>query len=201
MDSASRTLSVRGLSSAYYQILEDYERAIEETRRVLVRDVNNVRAVCNEAAILADAYDEYEEAEKILRSARHENETNVMLLNDLVYVLLLQGKTADAKPFLDKMVPGEEIREEIILATKGLWHIRRGEIAEGTRLYNEASKITEDQELAKLITQKKELELGTWYKDQGRKEQARRHLERAIKLDTIDRIHRRGALKLLDEMK
>jgi Flp pilus assembly protein TadD len=191
------------LASCDY-LKQDYSKAIDEANHIIANvtpgsklSTEQVNAASLITGILDDVFDDYSSAEKILRNVYSANKDSAVILNNLAYTLILQGKTKEASMFLDKIDQSKDISYVISIATRGLLHIKIGEMAKGAALYNQAASMVADEEIKAQILQKKELELGRWYRNRGETAQARIHLERAISFNVKDEIFKKKATELL----
>jgi tetratricopeptide (TPR) repeat protein len=165
-------------------------------------DSNNLDAASEISIVLSDVYDDFAGAEEILRPLESTHGKNMKYLNNLAYALILRGNIQEATTLLDKverLESHESIYYVFATATRGLLNIRKGNLVEGSRLYNAAARAVANKELSKQILQKKELEIGRWFKDRADKEKSIRHLEQAYRVDISDRIFTRKAKELIEE--
>jgi len=184
---------------------QEYPEAVNETTNIISQipqGVNltpsQISAICILSDILNDEYDNYSAAEKILWDGYKKAKDNPHILNNLGYTLILQGKTKEAEIFLDKINESKDLIFFISLATRGLLHIRNGELDTGAAFYNHAASLVSDKDFSNQMLQKKELELGRWYLNHGETEKGRAHLEKAMEFTVNDKIYRRKASVLLE---
>lgn len=194
-----KDIKVQVLLATFKYFSQDYEPAMEVTRNILCEDPTNLDAASILACILDDVYEDHHSAERILIPLRDKHGKNNKFLNNLAYTLILQGKYGEAQQVLEKIYPEVGFFEPISTATRGLLHLKRGDVQEGTRLYNEAARIMPDENMKRLIQQKRDLEIGIWFLGQGRTDRARRLLKQAAAANVIDRIYTRKALALLED--
>jgi Flp pilus assembly protein TadD len=192
------------LSASYNYLKQNYREAIDKATRIIADvapdnklSTGQISAVAIITGILDDVFDDYHNAEKMLRNMYGANKDSAVILNNLAYTLILQGKTKEASMFLDKIEQSKDIIYVISIATRGLLHIKIGEMAKGAALYNQAASMVTDEEVKAQILQKKELELGRWYKNRGETTKARTHLERAKSYNVKDEIYKKKAIELL----
>ena len=166
----------------------DYEESMNVAKKILTKDRLNLDGASMLSMTLADVYDNFAEAEAILRPLEGRYGKNSKFLNNLAYILLLQDKIVEGENLLNRIQEDDQIINSIPIATRGLQLLRKGEINEGTRLYSEAARLAGNQELADMIIQKRELELGKWYLKLGNNQQARRHFEKVIEKKVQDKV-------------
>ena len=192
----NENIDVLHLEISYYYRTEKYDESINAARKLIAMDPKNIFASFSLAALLADVYDDYKQAENVLRRIPEEDKMNTAFINNLAYILALSGKTKEAEELIEKAEPRNPISEAVLMATKGLIRIRQGDIARGAAFYNAAARIVSDMEFKTLILQKKELELGRWYLGGDKERIAQNHLLKAIRMETKDKIYERKAKEL-----
>jgi hypothetical protein len=105
-----------------------------------------------------------------------------MLRNNLAYALALSGNTDEAEQWLDGVDLGMCSSEEKVhvIATRGLIALKRGQLQDGRRLYEEALAIAATPELRERVKAKRDLEIArVLLSDPGTKAEAVRLLRRA----------------------
>ncbi|MCK5492788.1 MAG: hypothetical protein KAJ14_06740, partial [Candidatus Omnitrophica bacterium] len=123
------------------------------------------------------------------------------IINNLAYNYLMVGDIAKAKTILNK-IPDNECTLHLY-ATKGLLAIKEGDIKEGSRLYNLASKMAETlfgKDLRGQVLQKKNLELGKYYLSVGNKNEAKDHFSKAVTFNAKEKYYLEQAQALLKSL-
>ena len=90
--------------------------------------------------IYSEIFDNYSDAERILKQSLKSNPSDRLLKNNLAFVLICQGQLIEAEKILADVDP-RAVDDEFsvtLIATLGLLFFRRGEYQEGTQLYREA---------------------------------------------------------------
>jgi len=188
---------VLNLSAWYNYLSQDYDRAAEDARQVLRKDSTDLYAACLLSTILTEVQEDYAGAEALLRQVEGKHGKSVKFLNNLAYALAWQGRFAEARTILERIPPGQDEDHAVSTATWGFLRLRQGDVVEGGRFYNEAAKLASDENLRRLILQKKELELGRFYLEAGEGSRAKKHLERAVAADVTQKVFTETATKLL----
>jgi tetratricopeptide (TPR) repeat protein len=104
---------------------------------------------------LADAAKAIGFAETGLRSFP----SDPLLVNNLAYALLMFGQVDSAARVLSTPVVPNETELVCLMATRGLLELRRGNIAEGKRLYNEAIGLSGKRSIRERAKAKRDLEV------------------------------------------
>jgi len=90
------------------------------------------------------------------------DEFRATVLNNIMYVFLLAGDLESAKNVLPGVAPLVH-KFAIPTATFGMYHLVQGDYEKGTKLYDEAIKLTPNAEISYQIDSKKKLELAKYY--------------------------------------
>jgi tetratricopeptide (TPR) repeat protein len=191
---------VLNLLAIYYSLIGQYDKCIQIAKDVLSKDKYNLESASIISTTLADIYDDPNGAEMILRPLEEKWSNNSKFLNNLAYALLMQDRVPEAERLLDRLKQDDEFISSIPLATRGLLFLKKGDIREGTRLYSEAAKLAFDKELANMIIQKRELELGKLYLKVGDTFKAKQHFDKVLDLDVQDKVFERKARELENEL-
>lgn len=102
------------------------------------------RPVMMASHVASVALDDYSVAEMFSRAGLVSHPGNAPLLNNLAYALGLAGRSDEALEVLDSVDSAsvdDKSTEVCLIATRGLAHFRKGEIAEGRRLYVSAMEM------------------------------------------------------------
>lgn len=103
---------------------------------------------------------------------------NKAIINNLAYSYLMNNEVNNADIILRKVE--ENINDVFQNATRGLLNIKKGNIEEGTRLYNLAAKFAREQPLPGDVIQKKHLELARHYFSHDQKNRALDNLKKVF---------------------
>jgi len=79
-------------SARYHYFTDNFSKAMEEARKIVADDPMDLDGAYIMSCLLNDVYDNYVEAEKILRNILENGKTTGVLLNNLAYTLILEGK-------------------------------------------------------------------------------------------------------------
>jgi Flp pilus assembly protein TadD len=103
------------------------------------------------------------------------------LLNNLAYALLATGDTANAESALKKLAACDLSGEQkvYLTATQGLLALKKGDVAAGWSLYEEAARISPKDGLRKRVKAKRDLELARALRQTGNLKEIVRLLTRA----------------------
>src|SRR5205807_6117553 len=104
------------------------------------------------------------------------------LANATAYTYLMAGRLEDAGRILASDYSGEE-RSATMIATRGLYRLRLGDIEGGIAGYRaaiDAARREGNQALAQLANQKMHLELAKAYSDRGWSAEALKEVERGL---------------------
>jgi Flp pilus assembly protein TadD len=129
-----------------------------------------------------------------------------MIVNNLVFVLIEQGKMEEAQTLIRTLRTNVSRGAEFAYATKGLYALRRGDVEKGEQLYKMAIGRTENSKQKNLFRQKLYLELGKHWINSGDRRRAEQNLKKAVKLKACGHPMKghgiyQSALTLLKEMK
>jgi len=103
---------------------------------------------------------------------------NKAIINNLAYSYLMNNEVNNADIILHKVE--ENINNVFLNATRGLLNIKKGNIEEGTRLYNLAAKFAREKPSPGDVIQKKHLELAKHYFSHDQKNRALDNLKKVF---------------------
>lgn len=103
---------------------------------------------------------------------------NMAIINNLAYSYLMNNEVNKADIILGKVE--KNVGDVFLNATRGLLNIKKGNIEEGTRLYNLAAKFTRLKPLSVDVIQKKHLELARYYFSHGQNNMTRDNLKKVF---------------------
>lgn len=151
------------------------------------------------STILVDVDEDPAAAREIIEKGFSYYPTNVPLLNNYAYSLILLEKLQEARTVLDKSKIEDNVH---ILATRGLLLIKEGNVAEGRRYYNQAISLAgKKSNLAKLANQKKYLELGKYYLEEGDTKKAARLLKKGAAIKTKEKYYKKQISRFISQLK
>jgi tetratricopeptide (TPR) repeat protein len=105
-----------------------------------------------------------------------------MVINNLAFVLIEEGRLDEAKPLVNALSTKVKQAIEFAYATKALYALRRGMIERGQAFYRVAVSFTQDPRQKKLFRQKLYLELGKYWVNRKDRKRAADYFRRAVKL-------------------
>ena len=120
-----------------YSYQANWQLAKEESLRWLADQPFASAPAVLSSFILSDVLCEFETAESILQAAIRSNPQELLLLNNLAFCLLNQGKVEQGEAALHRIRQEDLNKLGPVKATFGLLEFRRGNFAEGRRLYRE----------------------------------------------------------------
>jgi len=167
---------------AYYMRKDLPGPAVECLHRALNVNPSDWLTYALLGTLLSDAMNRHDDAIRVLRDGLRVSPESALLKNNLAYVLLMKGATSEARQVLGSVVHAEAQEEVFLTATRGLLAIRQGELQEGRRLYNHASRIATDPDIRSLVEQKKAVELARAYAEAGDVSRARELLREARRI-------------------
>jgi tetratricopeptide (TPR) repeat protein len=147
------------------------------------------------STLLCEVDDDYEQAVEVVREGLSHCPKEPVLLNNLGYAYLMLDQDREAREVLDRAKGGES--SPYLSATRGLLLIKEGNIQEGTRLYNKAKLQANDVILARLIEQKKRIEIARYWFGQGKSTRALEELNSALQVEADEPIYKNQALRLI----
>lgn len=168
----------------------EYQAGLRELLPVLASGHAGPQTYACAGFLASDGEQDFQSAKLILTEGLQRYPGNKPIVNNLAYVLLMLGETTGARAVLESLSKKDKASVEMT-ATWGLLHLREGDIATGTKLYQEAQQIALSlgkSELAKRAYQKLHLELATHYLESGKPDDALRE----IKLGLLRRPSKEG---------
>jgi len=136
---------------------------------------------------------------ELLNTGLKEHPNSIGLINNYAYALILEGKLKEARRILD------QVKDEVsvfLKATRGLLLVKEGDIHEGRRYYNSAISLANaelNKNLAALANQKKHLEIGKLFLEQGKRKEATRLLKKGLTFKTRENYYKHEIETLLGE--
>ena len=143
-------------------------------------------AYASYGAQIADRCADYVEASRVLHEGMDRFRDDSLLINNLSYVQLMEGRTADARRTLESSPYGAPDKSIYLRATWGLLGIREGRIDDGVRAYWTAAdeaKAVGDIRVASDVLLKMHLELARAYMEASRTHEAMREIELGRRTD------------------
>ncbi len=171
------------LLASYYMRRDSPETAVACLRRALELNSHDWLSYAWLGSIVSDAFGQHDEAVKILREGIRVAPEAELLKNNLAYVLLMKGSVSEARQVLELVAQPTAQDLVFLTATRGLLALREGRIQEGQRLYNEAARLAFNQDIRKLVLQKKAVEVARVYVKQGDYRRAAELLAEARKIE------------------
>lgn len=179
----------------YYFKKNEYHEAKNILKRVIELNPNCLKPYLLISTIEADVFVNIDNATSILEEGLKKYPKSISLINNYAYCLLMQNELSAAKSILEKV---KEENDVYLTATKGLLLIKEGNLKEGRRYYNKAiSLASKNLNLAKLVNQKKYLELGKHYFKKGDMKEATQLLKKGLSFKTREQYYRRNIEELL----
>lgn len=162
--------------------------------RALLLSATNFYTVVNKNTEKALEY-----AKLALAEARKEGADGRLLeplLNNVVFVLLEFGEIEEAEALMP-MISSWVHKSPTATATLGLLHMKKGRLASGRALYEEAMTLAQNEELRQRLKQKMNLEIGKFLLAHGNRQRATRYLREAKSAPTALRAIELEATQLL----
>jgi tetratricopeptide (TPR) repeat protein len=188
---------LRSLLSIFYADQECFWEAIRELEHLRARGgLTDENYAC-----LGDDYIEVEDLQKaleVLMEGYSRFPKSMLIINNLAYGLLIDGRTAQAREVLEARPPNKEPGVEMT-ATLGLLHLREGDYEGARRLYKRAENMatkSSRKELARRVRQKMHLELARYHVERGEYEAGMRE----IRVGLQEKVERRSFVKGLEAL-
>lgn len=128
--------------------------------------------------IYSEYLQDYKKAIELNLKAFEYLPNNKVIINNLAYSYLMNNEVNNADIILRKVE--ENINNVFLNATRGLLNIKKGNIEEGTRLYNLAAKFAREKPSSGDVIQKKHLELARHYFSHDQKNRALSNLKKVF---------------------
>jgi len=188
------------LMGAYYAFNEEYQSSLAVLEHALAKDPRHVQAYAWLTCVLGDIFGDFDQIVRRLLPMLDHYPHDATIVNNLAYAYLMLNDVPAARNLLDRLNQTLYADHPIVTATRGLLLLKEGNVEEGRRLYNLAANLAKTDELKQLIRQKKNLELAHHYVRVGSTEIAKRLLQEAVSMKTIDSKYRRRAAALLRQI-
>ena len=182
----------------YYFEMRDYEKCCETLEEAIATEPRVIDSYATLAVIELEVNKDPTKAREILEKGLAFHPAELALLNNLAYSYLMENETDKARQIMD-MIRTQDV--PFVTATRGLLLIKEGNIQEGQRLYNQARSLATVPYMADLINQKKYLETGKYYLEQGNSNEAARLLKKAVSIKTQHDYYRNEAQSILEKLK
>jgi tetratricopeptide (TPR) repeat protein len=188
---------IRSLLSIVYAQHEHYWDAIRQLEYLKAKGT----LTDENYACLGDDYlevDEVQRALEVLMEGYSRFPKSMVIINNLAYGLLIDGKTGQAKEVLESRPPKEEVSVELT-ATLGLLHLREGDYEGARRLYKRAGDMaakSSRKELARRVRQKMHLELARYHVERGEYDTGLREIRAGLQ----EKLERRSFVKELEAL-
>jgi len=128
--------------------------------------------------IYSEYLQDYKKAIELNLKAFEYLPNNKVIINNLAYSYLMNNEVNNADIILREVE--ENINNVFLNATRGLLNIKKGNIEEGTRLYNLAAKFAREKPSSGDVIQKKHLELARHYFSHDQKNRALSNLKKVF---------------------
>lgn len=161
-----------------------YEEAVSIAKRCLAAASADVDSFVLLSGLYADATEDYDAAISVALEGLTVSPRDPSLTNNLAYAQLLSGRVDQAAETLEALDESGLERELLVYvaSTRGLLALWRGDLADGTKLYDEAASFAGRDSLRARVRSKRDLETARAMVRLGRPVQdVRRLLERAQK--------------------
>lgn len=159
----------------------DFQKAIKYYKQAIDSFPKLSHPYLGLSFILIEDKQNFDEAMRVLKKAiEQEGLSDPMLFNNLAYAYLLKGDYKNAKQTLDTVIKDADANS-ILLATLGLYHLKRGNIQKGNQLYDEAIRKTQEKWLQIELKKKKAIEMAKALFEK-KPQQALNELKKAVAL-------------------
>ncbi|HEY2461411.1 MAG TPA: tetratricopeptide repeat protein [Candidatus Acidoferrum sp.] len=163
----------------------------DEAALLLENEIATGKAIANSYSmlgwVLTDAKSDLGAAERYLREGLRRNPQHPVLINNLAYTLLMQGRPADARSILMSLgTNNENIRLEeraFLTATWGLLHFWENDVKAGIECYQRAITLaseTSQKDLPRIVRQKMHLEIARTFLRQENFDEARDEIRKGL---------------------
>jgi tetratricopeptide (TPR) repeat protein len=138
--------------------------------------------------LLTDVRNDFGIAERVLFEGIKRHPQSPGLVNNLAYVLLMQGRPAEARTVLSSLQNKKDFRLEdtvALTATWGLLHLWEGDLVGGTQYYQQAEMMAGEspqRNLAKIVRQKMHLELAKAFLRENKIEVAKSEIVKGLSI-------------------
>jgi len=190
-----------GLLGDYYYKKGHFSKAKQLYNQIIQNNPDFCGIYLSLSSLEIDANENYEEAVRILELALKKESKNPRLLNNYAYGLIMGNRLDEAREVMDRVKEGDDV---FLNCTKGLLLIREGNLEEGRKFYGKAKHFAVekgDKSLSVLVGQKKNLEIGRYLLENGKINQAKRHLKKGMTFRTNQPYYKRKIEKLLRQVK
>jgi len=182
------------LMGDYYALNGEYTVAVQYLEQAIAADPKRPAPYGWLTTIIGEVYGNFHAAITRLEEGLRYNPKSIILLNNLAYMHLMLGNTREARQILDRI--DHKDYDAYLTATRGLLLLKEGNVREGTHLYDRASGLAKTKDLRSLVLQKKNLELARYFLNRGDKETARRLLQAAVSVRTMESLFHHQVLSL-----
>jgi tetratricopeptide (TPR) repeat protein len=165
-----------------------YDEAIDILQKELATGKATDGSYSTLGWLLTDVKDDFGVAEKVLFEGIKRHPQSPGLVNNLAYVLLMQGRPLEARPILSSLQSTKELRLEdtvALTATWGLLRLWEGDILGGTQYYQQAEMMAREspqRNLAKIVRQKMHLELAKAFLRESKIEVAKSEILKGLSI-------------------
>lgn len=187
------------LKGRYFYEHGRFDDAVDYLQQAIQFRPDEIIAYCLLGDILSEIQGNYRASIAMLEQALDHNPNNAILLNNLAYNYLMVDELEKARRVLDRA--NEQDSPIFLTATRGLLLLKEDNLKEGQRLYNKAASLAKNEELRRMIHQKKSIEIAKYYLEQNNRKQAIKFLNSVIKLKTRYSAFQRQARALLQRLK
>ncbi len=180
-----------GLYFYYIALHNYYNQELPESIRFINLFLKTNKKFAPAYAFLSNIYSEYmqeyKKAIELNRDGINHLSNDLSIIDNLAYNYLMNDEIDNAKSVLDRV---KDVTNNVFLtATSGLLRIKEGDIEEGTKFYNLAAHLANNEFLRNQVLQKKHIELARYYLLNNNKDKAKANLKKALSIKTRNNIY------------
>jgi superkiller protein 3 len=180
-----------GLYSYYIALHNYYNQELPESMKFINIFLKTNKKFAPAYALLSNIYSdymqEYKKAIELNREGINHLPNDLSIIDNLAYNYLMNDEIDNAKAILDRV---KDVTNNVFLtATSGLLRIKEGDIEEGTKFYNLAAHLANNEFLRNQVLQKKHIELARYYLLNNNKDKAKANLEKALSIKIRNNIY------------
>lgn len=188
------------LKARYYFHLEDFERAVSFLEKAMIAQPDNPDSYATMSYVYCEVEHDFERAIECVKKGLRHNPTNLALLNNLAYYLIMNEDVERGRQVLDCITAPEAATDTYLNATRGLLLIKQDNLDAADKFYRMAQSQASSKEIRSQVRQKYNLELGRYWMAKGKWDLSRRYLQAAINIETISTVFLGQARKLLGQL-
>jgi len=184
------------LKARYHFHIGDYEECLQYLKQALEKQPRAHEVYATASYVYFEIRGEYAKAIELVKQGLRYNPSNLILVNNLAYYYIMMGELERGRQVLDQISGPDASENPYLIATRGLLHIKDGNLREAERFYGIAfSKV--NKEIRNQMRQKYFLELGRYWLSQNKPELADRHLRQATAIESVCQLYAQQAASLL----